>query len=106
MICKNLGILLLCLVKSTLCIPLDQFYPIGADATEPSSLLGDGDDASSRKIFTQQVYQFFGQPRDSVIVRLYVLCFSVHTLYMHYTLTLGQAKLIHSILSGIFENHM
>jgi len=70
MIYRASGILLLyCyLLKSVVCIPLDQFYPFGPGATEPSSLLGDGNDVSSRRIFTQQVFQFFGQPHDSIIV--------------------------------------
>ena len=60
MIKKTSGILLLCLLRSTLCIPLSQFYPFGDDAESNSDRLTGGN-SITEKFNPDNLYWFYGQ---------------------------------------------
>ena len=62
MIKKASGIILLYLLRSTLCIPLSEFYPFGQNAANESNRrLGDGNSITSGEIITDQLYYFYDQ---------------------------------------------
>jgi len=59
MIKKASGFTLLYLLRSTLCIPLSQFYPFGTNAGVSNQRLGDGNTVTSAEINTNPYY-FYG----------------------------------------------
>jgi len=72
---KLRGILLLFLLKTSLCIPLDQFYPFGAteaDAQVPQD--PQDDDNFSPNISLPKQFLFFGETFSSLFVSIIVAC--------------------------------
>ena len=61
MVKKASGIILLHLLSSTLCIPLNEFYPFGGNTADSNQRLGDGNNFTSGAITTDQLYYFYGQ---------------------------------------------
>ena len=61
-------IILLRLIKISLCIPLNQFYPFGNGTKEASSQVPKGDSTTSPPINVQGVYHFFNQQQPVVYV--------------------------------------
>ena len=68
MIKKASGIFLLYLLRSTLCIPLNEFYDFGGNTVEPNRRIGDGNSGRSGNIFTNNFYHFYGQAEFAVTV--------------------------------------
>ena len=68
MIKKANGIFLLYLLRSTLCIPLNEFYDFGGNTAESNQRLGDGNSVTSGEVFTNDFYHFYGQPEFAVTV--------------------------------------
>ena len=68
MIKKASGIFLLYLLRSTLCIPLSEFYPFGQDTAETNQRLGDGNRVTSGEAFYDGHYKFYGQFAIAVTV--------------------------------------
>ena len=62
MIQKASGIILMYLLRSTLCIPLSEFYSFGPNTAEPSQRLGDGDSVTSanQPVTNNNLYFFYG----------------------------------------------
>ena len=60
------GIIVLCVLKCSLSIPLSQFYPFGNGTTD--NQLPKGDETTSPAITLQGTYTFYGQQRATVIV--------------------------------------
>ena len=67
MVQKASGIILLYILRSTLCIPLSEFYPFGSDTTETNQRLGDGNSVTSEEI-TDVLYYFYGQLEFTITV--------------------------------------
>ena len=65
---KTSGIILLYLLRITLCIPLSEFYTFGGNAVESNQRLGDGNSATSGEITTNQLYYFYGQRQFTITV--------------------------------------
>jgi len=65
---KECAVILLILLKSTLSIPVDEFYPFGAESTGQSTTLANGDNSVTMRIFTRGLWRFFDTAKDSVIV--------------------------------------
>ena len=59
-------------LRTSLCIPLDQFYPFGA--TEPDAQVPHGDDNFSPSITLQKQFLFFGEAFLSLFVSVMVVC--------------------------------
>ena len=75
MIKKASGIFLLYLLKSTLCIPLNDFYEFGGNTVEPNQRIGDGNSGTSGEVFTDNFYHFYGQAEFAITVsRLSIQC--------------------------------
>ena len=68
MIKKASGIFLLYLLRSTLCIPLSEFYPFGQNTAETNQRLGDGNSVTSGEVFYDGPYRFYGQFAIAVTV--------------------------------------
>ena len=68
MIKKASGIFLLYLLRSTLCIPLSEFYDFGGNTAESNQRLGDGNSITSGEVFTETLYHFYGQQEFAVTV--------------------------------------
>ena len=81
MIKKASGIILLYLLRSTLCIPLNDFYDFGGNTAEPNRRIGDGNSGTSGEIFTDNFYHFFGEAEFAVTVS----CLSIATYYVEYS---------------------
>jgi len=60
---KTSGVILLLLLRNSLCIPLSQFYSFGTGNAVPT-----GDDNSSPSISLKQQIRFFGQSHTSLFV--------------------------------------
>ena len=69
---KTSGIILLYLLRSTLCIPFNQFYPFGGNTVESNQRLGDGNSVTSGEVPTNNLYYFYGQPEFIVTVSYYL----------------------------------
>ena len=67
MMYKKIAVILLFLVKSTLSIPLQDFYLFGANAPGSTTTLPRGNNAAAT-VFPRGLYNFFGERKDSVIV--------------------------------------
>ena len=61
------GLILLLIWRSTVSIPLEQFYPFGNGT---SSRVPSGDDNSSPLISLQKEFRFFNQPHTTLHVSL------------------------------------
>ena len=66
MMIRASGVLLLFLLRTSLCIPFDQLYPFGA--AEGDSQVPQGDDNSSPRLDLQKQFLFYGQPYSSLYV--------------------------------------
>ena len=66
MIKKASGIFLLYLLKSTLCIPLNDFYEFGGNTVEQNQRIGDGNSGTSGEVFTDNIYHFYGEVEFAV----------------------------------------
>ena len=66
------GVLLLFLLRTSLCIRLDQFYPFGA--TEADGQVPPGDDNFSPSISLPKQFLFFGENFSSLFVSVIVAC--------------------------------
>jgi len=78
MIKKASGFILFYLLRSTLCIPLSQFYPFGTSVVGVANQrLGDGNTGTSGQL-NPGLFYFYGQPEVAVTVS----CFSYNHLYL------------------------
>ena len=75
MIKKASGIFLLCLLRSTLCIPLSEFYHFGGNTVEANQRIGDGNDGTG-EIHPENVYRFYGTAEFMITVS----CLSMHVM--------------------------
>ena len=66
------GVFLLFLLRNSLCIPLNQFYPFGTGSTVQK-----GDNTASPSLSLQQQIQFYDQPYSMLYVSaIHPLCLS------------------------------
>lgn len=77
MIKKTSGVFLLYLLRSTLCIPLNEFYSFGGNTPEFNQRLGDGNDAVSIEVSPNSFYWFYGQFQPALKVSSYTLIVSI-----------------------------
>ena len=68
MIKTTSGIILLYLLRSTLCIPLDQLYPFGGGTSDSNQRLGDENGITSGEESTDILYYFYGQFQTTITV--------------------------------------
>jgi len=69
---KLSGVLLLFLLRTSLCISLDQFYPFGS--TKADVQVPQGDNNSSPNITLQKQFLFFGETFSSLFVSVMFAC--------------------------------
>ena len=68
MIKTTSGIILLYLLRSTLCIPFDQFYPFGGNTVDSNQRLGDGNSITSLEQATDNLYYFYEEAQFIITV--------------------------------------